>query len=118
MVTEDQFRRFALSLPQAEEKETWGEATFRVRDRMFASMSGRGASVKASLDDQAALLQADPETFSVPHYVGRYGWVAIDLDKVEPDMARRLLDNAWRRTAPKRVIAAYDADSAGGAPRI
>lgn len=109
MVTEDEFRRIALSLPQASERETWGEATFRVRDRIFATMAGRGASVKASLDDQEALVRADPETFAVPHYVGRYGWVAVDLDRVDPGMMRTLVVNAWRRTAPKRLVAAHDA---------
>ncbi len=76
---------------------------------MLATMSGRRASVKASLDDQAGLIEAEPETFSIPHYVGRYGWVAVDLDRVRPDGMRRLLVNAWRRTAPKRVVAAHDA---------
>ena len=111
MVTEDEFRRIALSLPQAEERETWGEATFRVRDKIFATVAGRGASVKASLDDQAALVRADPETFSVPHYVGRYGWVGIDLDHLQPAMARTLIVNAWRRTAPKRLVATYEAEA-------
>jgi hypothetical protein len=115
MVTLDDFRRIALSLPQAEERETWGEATFRVRDRREDLVADRSASVKASLDDQAGLVVADPFTFSVPRYVGRYGWVAIDLDRVDRRMARTLIVNAWRRTAPKRLVAAHHA-SAGPAP--
>jgi predicted DNA-binding protein (MmcQ/YjbR family) len=29
-------RDICLALPEAVEKETWGEATFRVRDKIFA----------------------------------------------------------------------------------
>jgi YjbR len=59
-MTANDVRRIALSLPEAEERETWGEATFRVRDRIFVMLGpdGRRAGVKASVDDQAALVEA------------------------------------------------------------
>jgi hypothetical protein len=110
-MTGEEFRHAALSFPEAVEKETWGHPTFRVRDKMFATMSAEGdsASVKASREAQAALVGSEPETFSVPAYVGQHGWVAIRLDRVDADEAVELLDEAWRATAPKRVVAAYDA---------
>ena len=48
----EQFRRLCLSLPEAEEIETWGESTFRVHGRIFAmgSPEGKSVSVKATLD--------------------------------------------------------------------
>jgi hypothetical protein len=110
-MTEDAFRRAALSFPEAVEKETWGHPTFRVRDKMFASMSAEGdyGTVKATREAQAALVGSEPETFSVPAYVGQHGWVGIRLERVDPDEALELLDEAWRMTAPKRVVATYDA---------
>jgi hypothetical protein len=68
MVTADELRRVVLSLPEAEERETWGHPTFRVRDKMFAALSddGQVASVKATRQEQAALIEATPETFGVP----------------------------------------------------
>ena len=110
-MTADDVRRVALSLPEAEERETWGEATFRVRDKIFVMLGpdGRKAGVKASLDDQAALVEADPETFSVASYTGRFGWITVDLATVNPDLMRRLVVAAWRRTAPKRLAAARPA---------
>jgi len=58
MLTADELRRVVLSLPEAEERETWGHPTFRVRDKMFATLSddGRQATVKATREDQAALV--------------------------------------------------------------
>ena len=104
-------RELALSLPGTEERETWGEATFRVRDRIFAMMrpEGDAVSIKATLDDQAALVEAAPETFAVSAYTGRFGWVTVQLGSVGPEILRRLVVGAWRRTAPRRLVAAYDA---------
>jgi predicted DNA-binding protein (MmcQ/YjbR family) len=39
MITADELRRVVLSLPEAEERETWGHPTFRVRDKLFAALS-------------------------------------------------------------------------------
>ena len=99
-----------MALPEAEERETWGEATFRVRGRIFAMGSGEGgsANVKASLDDQAGLVAMDPDTFAVSAYTGRYGWVRVNIATLNPHLAERLLSNAWRRTAPKRLAAKFE----------
>ena len=93
-------------MPQAEERETWGEATFRVRERIFAMGSSEGGfvSVKASLADQAGLVEMDPKTFEVAAYTGRYGWVRIRLAGLGPELAGRIVRNAWNRTAPKRLV--------------
>jgi len=111
MLTADQFRQTALSLPEAEERETWGHPTFRVRDRMFATLAddGRSATVKATRQDQEALVAGDPRTFTVPAYVGRHGRVGITLATADRAEARELLVEAWRLTAPRRLVAAYDA---------
>ena len=111
MITADELRRVVLSLPEAEERETWGHPTFRVRDKMFATLSDDGllATVKATRQEQAALVAAAPDTFGVPAYVGRHGWVGVQLATVDPAELTELVVEAWRLTAPKRLVAAYDA---------
>jgi hypothetical protein len=110
-VTFDDVRRIALALPEVEEKVTWEtDVTFRVRDRIFA-IGGEGAdrvSVKASLEGQAELLEMDPRTFAKSAYVGRFGWVTVDLGRVDPGLLESLLRDAWRRTAPKRLAATLE----------
>src|SRR5690349_18202303 len=100
-------RALCLAQPEAVELETWGEATFRVRGRIFAmgSAEGTSVSVKASLDDQAGLVAMDPKTFSVSAYTGRFGWVTVRLAGVGGELAGRLVKNAWERTAPRRLTA-------------
>jgi hypothetical protein len=111
MITSQKLRELALSLPEVEERETWGEPTFRVRGKIFLILStdNKGASIKASLANQDALIRLHPEVFSVSHYTGRFGWVNAKLSKIDPDLLRELVIAAWRRTASKRLVAAYDA---------
>jgi len=92
-------------MPEAEELETWGEATFRVRGRIFAmgSPEGKSVSVKASLDDQSGLIAMDPKTFSASAYTGRFGWVRVRLAGLSRRLGEQLVRNAWERTAPRRL---------------
>jgi len=111
VTTFDDVRRIALALPEAEERLTWEtDITFRVRDKIFA-IGGEGAdrvSVKASLEKQAELIDLDPETFASSAYVGRFGWVTVDLDRVDPALLASLMREAWRRSAPKRLAATLE----------
>lgn len=71
-------------------------------------------SVKATPDVQADLIDLDPATFSSAPHVGRFGWVLVDLDRVDPDLLRGLIREAWRATAPKRLVATNPASSVLG----
>jgi len=69
---------------------------------------GTHVSIKASPDRQAELVDLDEETFAPSAYVGRFGWVTVDLARVEPLLLEDLLRDAWRRTAPKKLAATLD----------
>lgn len=106
-------RAICLALPEATERETWGDPTFRVRDKIFA-MPNRGdgqVSVwcKAPPGVQGMLVGADPARFFVPPYVGRHGWVGVRLDgPVDWEELAELVEESYRRTAPKRLAARLD----------
>ena len=100
-----------MSLPEVEEILTWEtDVTFRVRNKIFA-IGGDGAdhvSIKSTPLVQEMLLEEDPETFQRAAYVGRFGWVNVDLGRIDPDELERLLGDAWRLTAPKRLAATLE----------
>ena len=79
-------RAICLALPGAREKETWGDPTWRVKDKIFAMQKGNVAGYRPSLwlkaqsGAQAALVDADPALYFVPPYVGHKGWVGVYLD--------------------------------------
>ena len=103
-------RRIALELPEAEERETWDTATFRVRNKIFVMFDDgeRDLWIKSTFDEQRALTSMDPDTFFVPPYVGPSGWVGARIRTVDRDELLELVTEAWRLTAPKRLVAAFD----------
>lgn len=106
----DRLRKICLALPEAAEQETWEEATFRVRAKIFAMTASRGDRFsfwcKAPPGSQQILVGADPERFFVPPYVGHKGWVGVYLDG-RPDWHEvdALVRRSYRLTAPKRLVA-------------
>jgi hypothetical protein len=103
-------RKHALSLPDAQEREAWGEATFRVRNKIFLMLTEgeRHAWCKNHHDEQRALVSMDPDTFFVPSFVGPSGWIGVRLSRVDRAEMHELLIEAWRLTAPKRAVKAFD----------
>ena len=112
-------RRICLALPEAHEVETWGEPTFRVRNKIFAMASSVGTHhtqdrpavwIKAGPGNQPMLVRVAPDRFFVPPYVGSAGWVGAWLDaEVDWTELTGLIEDAWRMTAPKRLVKAMDA---------
>lgn len=106
-------RALALSLPSCEEQDHFGSASFRVVGKIFAQSSADGSHVilKFSTADQTALIATDPDTFScVPHW-GRFGWTRVSLTAMSTDFFRQLLTTSWRQIAPKKMRAAFDAQT-------
>ena len=102
-------RPICLALPEAEERETWGEPTFRVREKIFCmhrTDSGEPALwCKAPAGSQGILVGADPERFFVPPYVGPKGWVGMRLGKrVDWREVALLVTRSYRMTAPKQLL--------------
>jgi predicted DNA-binding protein (MmcQ/YjbR family) len=114
-------REVCRALPEAFEKEAWGECTFRVTGgSMFAMTdnnhhgSGQVAVwVKAPPMVQEILVNSDAKRFFVPPYMGPKGWVRERLDyKVNWDEVAGILKDGYLMSAPKRlggrVVSAMD----------
>ena len=108
-------RKICLALPEAHEKEAWGEPTFRVRNKLFAMHAaaanhhGKGRPAvwcKAAPGNQELMVRHAPDRFFVPPYVGPSGWVGVYLDgNADWDELAGLLRDSWRLVAPKRLAA-------------
>lgn len=111
-------RRLCLALPEAHEVEAWGEPTFRVKNKLFAMHAssdthhgdGReGVWIKSAHVTQDMLVRADPKRYFVPPYVGKSGWVGAYIDRgVDWEIVADLLRDAYRLTAPKKLVAQLD----------
>ena len=65
---------------------------------------------KASAASRAALERAMPHQVHVPKYVGQRGWIGLWLDVpgVDWEAVRVALEEAYRMTAPKRLVHALE----------
>ena len=102
-------------LPDVELSTSYGTPALKVRKKLFARLleDDRRMAVYVDFMEREALVQASPETFIVtPHYQD-WPMVLIDLPSVDPVELRELLIESWRRRAPKRLVAEYDASHPG-----
>lgn len=106
----------ALALPETEERVSHGQPTFFVAGRQFAQFrddhhrDGKTVvCVKTSgLDEQSMLIEAKPETYSKPAYLGPSGWISISVagDDVDWDLVEDRIAASWELAAPRRLLEA------------
>ena len=107
MVTIEQARLLALSLPGAEEKSHFHIPDFRVKNKIFATIhpDKNYIMVSLSLIDQSVFCAFDKEIiFPVPGGWGLKGATFINLKKVKKEMLKDALTTAWKKTAPAALV--------------
>lgn len=109
-MTPDDFRVFALALPEAVESSHFKVPDFRVARKIFAT-AGRvdgKAVLKLTPDQQQMLCEAEPSIFEpVAGAWGRKGWTNLTLANADSDAVKSALWMAWRNIAPKKLVKAH-----------
>ncbi|MGB8800088.1 MAG: MmcQ/YjbR family DNA-binding protein [Candidatus Acidiferrales bacterium] len=121
-MTAAEFRRLALSFPEATEGAHMDHPDFRVRGKIFATLGYPEAGVgmvKLFPDQQQEFVRADPKVFApVNGLWGRRGATYVRLKVAKKGGVQRALAAAWRNTASRILVAQYDgADSGAGVQR-
>lgn len=108
-MTPDALRRLALSLPEAREAPHHERTSFRVGEKIFATMTrdGREAMVKvADPDELEMLLAAHPEVFfSYGSWTTRLGALGVHLRTAPSALLGQLVRASWTSVAPQRARA-------------
>jgi hypothetical protein len=110
MVSINTFCQIALSFPQAEEQPHFDKRSFRVKKKIFATLTEKDkkAMVKLSPVDQSVFCAFDKTIiYPVPGNWGRQGATFIELKKVSKAMLTDALGTAWRNVAPKTLAAGF-----------
>lgn len=110
----DRIRQTALELPETEERLSHGQPTFFVAGKQFAQFRenhhGDGRTVVCvrigNPDQQAMLLEADPQTYNRPAYLP--SWLGINLaeNAVDWDLVADRIAASWELAAPRRLLEA------------
>jgi hypothetical protein len=112
-------RRFALSLPEATEEPHFEMSSFRVRGKIFATVPPDRAYLNVFVDELeiAASAAQNPAVYEPLRWGREVRGLRVRLASAPDTRVMQLLEEAWRRKAPKRVVAEYDLSQRTAAPR-
>jgi len=110
MVTGDEVRAFAVTLPRAYEAIVRDRIKFRVGQIVFVALSADETLMGFAYprEQRDALVAGEPEKFLLPEPSDlRYRWVRCRLAAIDADEMRELVLDAWRMVVPKKVWTEY-----------
>jgi hypothetical protein len=110
VVTAEQIRRVALSLPRSYEAIVRDRVKFRVGRIVYVALSRDETTMGFGYpkEERAGLVASDPATFFPPSKSDeRYHWVQARLAALDEAEMRELVIDAWRMVVPKKVWREY-----------
>jgi hypothetical protein len=108
VITPAKIKQLALAFPEAVQSSHFDVTDYRVKNKIFATVHPTGKTgvlLHIDPDQRAALVDSEPETFQVRGKAA----LQVVFAKVSVAVYKQLLEQAWRNTAPKKLVAAYDA---------
>jgi hypothetical protein len=110
MVTIDDVRRLAETLPRSYEAVVRDRVKFRVGRIVYLAFSRHESLMGFAFpkEEREALIASDPDKFMMPKPSDqRYKWVVVRLAAIDEAEMREIVLDAWRMVVPKSVAAAH-----------
>ena len=110
MVTADEVRALAQTLPRSTEAFVRGRIKFRVGSIVWLAFSRDGTEMGFAFPKEwrDALVESEPAKFRLPRPSElKYNWVESRLDALDPDEMRDYVLDAWAMVVPKFVVDDY-----------
>ena len=110
MVTHDDVRALALTLPRTTEALVRGRVKFRVGQIVYLSFARDETLMGFAFpkDEREWLVGTEPDKFLMPRPSDlRYNWVVVRLAAIDEEEMRGLVIDAWSMVVPKSVSAPY-----------
>ena len=103
-----ELRKYALSLPEAIEQPHFDFASFRVRGKIFVTLSPDEAHAHIFVDEQQRAMALDlaPDCAEPLFWGQKILGVRIALASAKPAFVKELVLNAWTNKAPKALTRA------------
>lgn len=106
MISVDDVRKIASTLPRSYEAVVRDEIRFRAGRLVYAAFSRDETVMGVAFpkEERAAMVAAEPDKFILPRKSEmRYNWILVRLDAIELDELCELLIDGWRMCVPKSV---------------
>ena len=113
-ITFDQITAIALAFPGVEARPSYGTPGLYVATKFMARLREPDVMVLKPVEDdeQQFLMGTQPAVFFLTDHYRGYPAILIRLSKAQPDHVRELIEQSWRRLAPKKLLSEHD-----GAPQ-
>jgi len=111
-VTADEIRALAASLPRSYEAHVHGRVKFRIGQIVYLALSRDGFRMGCGFPKEfrEAAVETEPEKFALPSESDmRFNWIHVNLDAIDADEMRDLVEEAWSRAVPRYVADEYAA---------
>jgi hypothetical protein len=110
MVTPDEIRAVAQTLPRSYEVLVRGQVKFRVGQIVWLALSKDGERMGCGFPKELrqAVVEAEPHKFQLPGAGDmRFNWIHVRLDALDFGQMRDLVEEAWSRAVPLSVAQEY-----------
>jgi hypothetical protein len=114
VVTIDNVRELALSLPRTYEALVRDRVKFRVGRIVYLAFSRDETMMGFAFpkEEREALIASEPHKFLMPKRSDlKYNWIVVRLAAIDEVEMREIVVEAWRMVVPKRVAAAHLSDA-------
>jgi hypothetical protein len=103
-------RRFALALPEVTEEPHFGMSSFRVRGKIFVTVPPEGTRLHVFVDPLAVdgYVAEDPAVFEPLRWGEKTRGLRVNLAAANAARVHEVIEESWRRKAPKALVAAFD----------
>ena len=107
----DFVRRTALALPEVIEGVCFGTPAFYLRKKLMLRLREDGETlvIKIPMESRVALIDSDPDVFSVTDHYLNYPVVLASLHAIRPAVLAEMVEGAWRQLASRKQLAAFEA---------
>ncbi len=105
MVSIDEFRKSAISFPDATEEPHFEKISFRIKKKIFAAFDEKNnqAVLKLNEIDQSVFCSSSEKIFyEIPNKWGKQGWTIVELSRVRPEMFEDALIRSYENVAAKK----------------
>jgi hypothetical protein len=102
---------YGTSLPGVEESTSYGTVALKVRGKLLVRLREDGTTivVGTTFADREHLLRDEPGALFLTDHYRDYEWILVRMARAKVALLRSLIEDAWRRAAPAKLVREYDA---------
>lgn len=117
MVSKAQFEKIALSFDGTELRPHFGQPSVMAFGKFLTRLRAEDDLIvirMGSIDERDLLLEMDAETFTLTDHYRNYPAILARRGKMDAKRLRHMLEQHWRRVAPKKLLKTMESSAPAG----